>query len=92
MAQHKKENTTGLNNFSTEQLERELVKRKCEEELPPPLPNPDFKKLVSEITEIINIMAAEKYQEEDMPHQIYERTLETIFGEAYFKWRNAQKW
>ena len=78
---------------SDEELERELARRKEKAAVPPqPLASPDFSKLRAVIIESVAEHVRVEMEDKDFKHYVYEAALTAVYGEAYWPWRNAQKW
>lgn len=78
---------------STEDLERELERRKRELRGPPtPLKEPDFSNLQELVVEGTKASVQNGYEDDDFQHYVYEAAMEAVFGKDFWTWRNKQKW
>lgn len=79
-----------LENYSIEQLEKELEKRKHEKNKKPEmLINLDFSFLVKVCQEYID-NTHENYYEEDLQHYIFEEAMKACYGKDIFNWINEK--
>ena len=83
-----------LNNFSKEDLEAELEKRKkAQEELEKPkqIPSPDFAPLLKICQDYIDDFAKDGYVDDDYPHYIIEVALTCAFGDGVWLWKRSKR-
>ena len=83
-----------LKNVSTEQLERELEKRRNiekENAKPKQVDNPDWMPLREICQEYIDCLDSEEYCDDDFTHYIYEAVMQVLFGKNVFDWINEQR-
>lgn len=76
-----------LENISTEELEKELQKRKALEERPKVKEDIDLEGLITMTETLINNIVRGDYREDD-EHYVWEKTMETIYGDNFFDWFN----
>lgn len=82
-----------LANYSVEELEHELKRRMKEAVRIPELePKPKIKELQEFIVESLKQSIKQEYFDDDMDNYIYEKTMETFFGEDYWTWYNNLPW
>lgn len=82
-----------LDNISTEDLEKEIDKRrkqKAKDEKPIQLKNINVKPLKEICQNYINDLEKNAYVDEDYEHYIFEIAMECIFGEDVWKWINKK--
>lgn len=80
-----------LNELSTEELEKELERRKEEKRLkqkPIPKENIDFSEVIKLAQEDIDEIFEEHSSPEDIEEYIYEAVMECIYGKDIFNWIN----
>lgn len=84
----------GLANYTDEQLEKELKRRKEERNKypkPTPLRNIDWKDVKRLCIRYIEDMGLDEDDvDEDYPIYIYEAAIEAVFGGEVWKWINAR--
>ena len=86
---------SNLRGVSDTELEQELARRKAEADaaraIPPvTLPNPDFTGLREMIVNGIEFFAENGYDSKDFQHYVYEEALTAVYGQNFWKWRNAR--
>lgn len=82
-----------LYQFSDEVLVAELERRRKKVSEPPkPLSDPDFSGLEKMVINHVEDQARREATDETSPFYIYEAVLRIVYGQAYFDWRNKQKW
>jgi hypothetical protein len=81
-----------LDKVSTEELERELAKRKEAQvmEAPTPLANPDFSAMTAMIVEGTNGTAKTGREDSDFQIYVYEAAMTAVYGEDFFDWLNER--
>lgn len=86
-----------LEDFSTEELRKEIEKRGYEQEkiesMPKPLENPDFSFLSEQCKAHILEMTSIDYCEDncsDNAHYIYEAAMQAVYGKDIWTWINKQ--
>lgn len=78
-----------LASYTVEQLQSELERRKkLQENIPQPLPNPDFSKLIKLLQEYLSNLAKTGYKNDDTDHYTYEIALECVYGKGVWEWVN----
>lgn len=82
-----------LEDATTEELEKELERRKTSGGLPSqPLANPDFTPLRGLVISGIEQAAKEQFQDDDFKHYVYEAAVTAVYGPTFWDWRNKQDW
>ena len=82
-----------LDNISTEDLEKEIDKRKkqkVKDEKPTQLENIDIKSLKEICQNYIDDLEKNAYADEDYEHYIFETAMNCIFGKDVWKWINER--
>jgi len=79
-----------LNNYSTEDLVRDLEKRKELKNIKPPIiDNPDWSNVINLAEEITESIFRRNYHEEnDDADFMYEAVMRALYGLNYFEWVN----
>jgi hypothetical protein len=80
----------GLENYSKDELEREIKRREAFTELEKivPLENPDFSCVKDEAIKIMDAFYENSYIYEDSQHYLYEDVMKAVFGKDVFKRMN----
>lgn len=73
-----------LRDCSIEELEAELDRRNNSPEIPP-LPNPDFTKLIRCVQECVQQVVVDGYDDDDNTQYVYEEALQAIYGDDIFE-------
>ena len=85
-----------IQEYPTEILEAELIRRKqqskLEAKLPKPLEVPDYTGLYNMVVDGVLDCVTTEHEDEDFQHYIYEAAMEAVYGEGFWTWRNQQKW
>lgn len=81
-----------LKNFSSEELEAELAKRKKDKQRPKPLESPNFKNLIELVEKSIPEYLENGHVDDDFDHYVFEAAMEAIYGKNIWKWWNKQDW
>lgn len=82
-----------IEGISTEELEKELTRRKkAQNPCPKPLENPDFTNLKQTVVGAVENAVKEGYFSSDLKVYIYEAAVEAVYGKDYWEWRRAQEW
>jgi hypothetical protein len=82
-----------LREHSIEEMEAEIERRRRKEELesrPKLRESPDFSKLITECSSVLDQIAEDHYMDEDSKEYIYEAAMAAIFGPDVWKWINAR--
>lgn len=82
-----------MTEFTNEQLEAELVRRKLIANTPPvPLKTMDFSRLIVAAIDGIEDAAKNQYMDDDLKTYIWETALECVYGKDFWEWRGKQRW
>ena len=76
-----------IQDFSLEELEREVKERK-NPKVPTPIPEPDFTKVKAAIVEGIKDLRETGNEDEDFEHFVFETAFEAVYGKDGWKWYN----
>ena len=77
-----------LKRFTAEELKAELALRAVEEEVKKPqkLENMDFSSLIKTVEGYIDRVDANKFEDDDDSHYIFEAAVEAIYGHDIWEW------
>ena len=80
-----------LKDFTTEQLEKELERRKIRVEPPEMIENPDLEPIIKILNDYVEYINGEGFCEDnDYPEFIYETVINVFFGEDFWDWFNKK--
>lgn len=75
----------------TEELEKELERRRNEEERPQLKEDIQLEKVINIAENAVNrIVKGEYHPDNDDSHYIWEATMEALYGEDFFDWYNEK--
>jgi hypothetical protein len=80
-----------LKNFSKEELEQEIERREAIElQSTPPelLKEPDIEKLRKSVTDYVQHIVKEGFEQKNGAHYVYEDAMEAFYGKSYWDWHN----
>jgi len=76
-----------IKDFSTEEIEREIERRKDPNEgVPQCCDNPDFTKVIELVKEIVKSVANDGYPIKDHAHWMFDAVSIACYGENFWDW------
>lgn len=88
----KKRGNVNIKSVTTDELEKELERRKKKLLIPPKQDdNPDFLPLIELCTKYVDFVASDDFHDDnDWEYYIYEATMEALYGKAFWSFINSK--
>ena len=81
-----------ISDFSTEELQKEMDRRKIKKSIPQKLSEDEIEKNLNSLVEMAESMVQEKmkngYSDEDNPQYCFEAIMQAVYGEKIWDWWN----